>query len=36
MSSPRTSTGVRKQSASGPATAIRAWSTRRTQGTIEP
>ena len=30
------STGVRKQSASGPATATRAWSTRRTQGTIEP
>ena len=36
MFSPWISTGVRKQSASGPATATRAWSTRRTHGTIWP
>ena len=36
MFSPCSSTGVRKQSASGPAIATRAWSTRRTHGTIWP
>jgi len=34
--SPHTGTGVRSQTESGPATACRAPSTCRTQGTIEP
>ena len=36
MSRPSTGALVRKQSASGPATATRAWSIRRTHGTTEP
>ena len=36
MFSPRVCAGVRKQSASGPATACRVSSTRRTHGTMWP
>jgi hypothetical protein len=36
MFSPRFSTGVLKQSASGPATAMRESSIRRTQGIVVP